>query len=44
MALHLLLELLEGKQHFSWEDCNIPNFAPDIWNIRVLKLLNELSK
>ena len=24
--------------------CNIPKFSPDIWNIRVLIFLNELSK
>ena len=44
MALHLLLQFLEDKQHFSGEDCNIPKFSPDIWNIRVLNFLNELSK
>ena len=44
MALHLFLELLEDKQHFSGEDYNIPKFSPDIWNIRVLKFLNKLSK
>ena len=43
MALHLFFELLEGKKHFSGEDYNIPKFSPDIWNIRVLNFLNELS-
>ena len=27
MALHLLLQFLKDKQHFSREDCNIPNFS-----------------
>ena len=40
MALHLLLQLLEDKQHFSGEDCNIPKFSHDIWNIRVHDFLN----
>ena len=44
MALHLPFELLEDKQHFVGENCNIPKFSPDIWNIRVLNFLNELSK
>ena len=44
MALHILLQLLEDKQNFSMEDCNIPKFSHDIWNIRVLDFLNKLSK
>ena len=44
MALQLPFEFLEDKQHFTREDCNIPKFSPDIWNIRVLNFLNELSK
>ena len=44
MALHLLLELLEDKQHFSGGDYNIPRFPHHIKNIRVFDFLNELSK
>ena len=44
MAFHLLLELLEDKQHFAGGDCYIPKFSRHIWNIRVLDFLNELSK
>ena len=44
MALHIILQLLEDKQHFVEEDCNIPKFSHDIWNIRVLNKLNYLSK
>ena len=44
VALNLLFQLLEDKQHFFEEDCNIPKFSHDIWNIRVLNFLNELSK
>ena len=44
MDLHLPFELLEDKQRFFVEDCNIPKFSPDIWNIRVFNFLNELSK
>ena len=34
-SIHLL-KFLEDKQRFSREDCNIPKFSHDIWNIRVL--------
>ena len=45
MYLHLLLELLEDKQHFSrGGDCNIHKFSHHIWNIRVANFLNKLSK
>ena len=35
---------LRTRNIFSGEDCNIPKFSPDIWNIRVPNFLNELSK
>ena len=43
MALHLILQFLEDKKHFSREDCNIPKFSHEIWNIRVLNFPNELK-
>ena len=36
---HPLLQLLEDKQRFGGEDCNIPNFPSANWNIRVLTFL-----
>ena len=36
---HPLLQLLEDKEHFGGEDCNIPNFPSANWNIRVLNFI-----